>query len=316
LEPQRPQSPVADARWRRLWQWAVPPLLLAVLLARIPLDELRAGLARGPAGWLALYTLLQVVATLALDGVATRVALAGAGIRRPLGTLIRVRGATYLLAVVHYALGQGGLYIYLRRTGVAAGRAAATVLALTAGAVGNLAVAAALLSPLAASAPLPGVRPALAALAVLAALALAVAVVRPAAFARVRWLAPIAALGPRAHVAAWAGRVPHTLVLLVGHWGALRLWGIPVPFAEGLALVAIVLVVVALPIAPAGLGTFEAAQVLLLSGFAPAAAADARAASVLGFALVYHALGLLAQVGLGVLCLRAGGRPGTGESPP
>lgn len=292
-------------------------MLLALLLSRIPLDELRAGLARGPAGWLALYTLAQVAATLALDGVATRVALAGAGIRRPLGTLIRVRGANYLLAVVHYVLGQGGLYLYLRRTGVAPGRAAAAVLVLTTGAIGNMVAAAALLSPLAAGAPpLPGFRPAVAALAILAALALAAVIVRPSLFTRARWLAPIAELEPRAHLAAWAGRVPHTLILLIGHWGALRLWGIPVPLAEGLALVAIVLVVVALPIAPAGLGTFEAAQVLLLAGFVPAAAADARAAAVLGFALVYHALGLGAQVGFGLLCLRAGGRPGPEGSSP
>ena len=301
--------------WRR-WQWAVPPLLFALLLSRIPLDELRAGLARGPAGWLALYTLVQVAVTLVFDGVATRIALHGAGIRRPLATLIRVRGATYLLAVLHYILGQGGLYAYLRRTGVGAGRAAAAVLVLTTGTLGGMVVAAAVLWPLTTSVPpLPGLRPVAAALAVLAALYVVAVVAQPAVFTRSRWLAPIAQLGPRAHVAAWAGRVPHVLVLLIGHWGALRLWGIPVPLAEGLALVAAVLLIAALPLAPAALGTFEAAQVLLLSGFVPAATADARAAAVLAFALVYHALGLGAQIGLGFICWRAGVRGRAAGSP-
>jgi hypothetical protein len=317
LEPQRAQRTAGGTPSRRLWQWAVPPVLLVLLASRIPLDELGAGLARGPAGWLALYTLVQVAATLALDGFATRIGLAGAGIRRPLRTLIRVRGATYLLALLHYVLGQGGLYVYLRRTGIGAGHAVAAVLVLTTGALGTMALAAAALWPLAASAPpLPGLRPAATALAVLAVLYLGAVIVRPAVFRRSRWLAPIAQLGPRAHLAAWAGRLPHTLALLIGHWGALRLWGIPVPLADGLALVAVVLLVAALPLAPAALGTFEAAQVLLLSGFVPAATADARAAAVLAFALVYHAFGLGAQLGLGFVCLRAGGRAGAEGRPP
>lgn len=311
MEPQRAKDTAGEAHRRgRRWQWAVPPVLLAVLLARIPLVELGAGLGRGPVGWLALYTLAQVATTLALDGVATRVALAGAGIRRPLGTLIRVRGATYLLAVLHYVLGQGGLYVYLRRTGVGAGRAAAAVLVLTTGALGNMVVVVAVLWPMAATAPqVPGLRHVVAALAILAAAGLLLAIVRPAVGSRIRWLAPVVELEPRAHLAAWIGRLPHTAGLLAGHWGALRLWGIPVPFGEGMALVAVVLLVTALPLAPAGLGTFEAAQVLLMSGFVPAAAADVRAAAVLAFALVYHALGLGAQVGLGFLCLRLGGSP-------
>ena len=75
------------------------------------------------------------------------------------------------------------------------------------------------------------------------------------------------------------------------------------PLAQGLALLPLVLFVAALPITPAGLGTVQAAQIVLLSSFAPGATAAAREAAVLAFGLAFAALGLAFQAATGALCL-------------
>ncbi|MEM7481600.1 MAG: lysylphosphatidylglycerol synthase domain-containing protein [Acidobacteriota bacterium] len=293
-------------RFGRLARWLVPGALLALLLWRIPLEELLLHLGEGPVGWLALYVVVQVGVTLVADGVATRVALRLLGIERPLGTVLWVRGASYLLTVLNFLLGQGGIGIYLRRTGVPTAAAAGAALFVTAGslatllAVGVLAVFGWNVVAGAFSDEIAGLLPTVTALAVLGGFG-AVVLARPPAILRRRsWLAPLFAVSLADHGRAFAARLPHTLLLLLGHWGALRLWGVPVPFGEGLALLAIVLLITALPIAPAGLGTFQAAQVWLLSGYVAGAAGEAK---ILSFSLVYHALGLVTQALFGAICL-------------
>jgi uncharacterized membrane protein YbhN (UPF0104 family) len=127
---------------------------------------------------------------------------------------------------------------------------------------------------------------------------LGIVALRPAFLARREVLAPLFAAGPLGHLAALAGRMPHLLLLILGHWGALWLWGIRVPPGEALARMPVVLLASVVPLSPSGLGTVQAAQVLLFAPYATEAA-------VLSFSLAFSLLGLAAQALLGALCLVA-----------
>lgn len=288
-------------RLKRWLPWGVAVALLAVLFTRIPFAALRSALAHGPYLFLALYILFEVLAALAPDAWATREALAAAGVRRGFGELVLARGATYLLGLLSYLLGQGGVGVWLAKRGVRPAQATGAVLLLV---VSNgtvlllIAGAGLLVSPfdrrllLVVAAGLAGV------LAYLAAIAW-----------RVRWLqrwpalAPLFDAGLAGHLRAIAARLPHMLLLAVLHWGAFRVWGIAVPPDLGIALMPVVLLISALPITPGGLGSTQALQVLFFSPWAAGATPEARAADVLAFSLVHHGLSLLAMALVGAVCL-------------
>jgi hypothetical protein len=226
------------------------------------------------------------------------------GLRPQFSLIVLVRGATYLLGVLSYSLGQGALGFYLQRSGLATIRAAGIVLFLLIVNSGLLLIMSGL--GLLAGA-LPGF-PGLSFLALgLAAGMLAYLIVvslRPHFLQGWRLLAPLLEAGLGGHLRAAAGRMPHVLILVLTFWGGLQLWGIPVPLLQGLVVIPVVLFLCALPITPAGLGTFQAGMVILLSPYVPLAAPEARAAAVLAFSLVYHCLGLTIQAILGLWCCR------------
>jgi hypothetical protein len=57
-------------------------------------------------------------------------ALAISGFRRRFPLIFLARGATYILGILNYALGQGAFGLHLQRSGVSAIRAAGTILFL------------------------------------------------------------------------------------------------------------------------------------------------------------------------------------------
>jgi hypothetical protein len=308
-----------NGRLRRFLPWLVGAAILLALLYRVPFAALRAGLAHGPWGLLVAYTLPFMVLTLLADAYATGVCLRIAGEPRPFGTLTLVRGATYLLGLLNYALGQGGIGLYLHRTGVRPARGTGIFLFLLIVNFGALAAAAALGIALGEGKWAGGVGGrGLAAGIVVAGLAyLAVVALRPGFLARREVLEPLFAAGPSGHLLALAGRMPHLLFLILGHWGALWIWGIPVPLAQALARMPVVLLASVVPLSPSGLGTVQAAQVLLFAPYSRAATAAAREAAVLSFSLAFSLLGLGSQALVGAVCLaalrrresRGGGRP-------
>ncbi|HXU29104.1 MAG TPA: lysylphosphatidylglycerol synthase domain-containing protein [Thermoanaerobaculia bacterium] len=329
IEPVAAKPRSTSVRWLRLLPWASAAVVLALLLWRIPLDEVLAAVGRGPVGWLALYTLLEAISVLPADAWATRVTLSAAGVQRPFGELFLVRGSTYLLNVLSYAVGQGGLGIYLARTGVGAARSAGVVLFLLATNAISLALVAAIAHPfaqrtdpraaIAIGVVLYGVKTYLTALAA------------RGLFARTRfgrWMAthiekePVATLaraGLLGHLKATAARIPHVAVLLVALWGSFRVWGIEVPLGVGLAALPAVVLIAALPITPSGLGTAQALQVLLFAPYVAGATPAIRSATLLGFSLVHHGIGLVAQALVGTVCfilLKRRGIPALAGSSP
>ncbi len=298
---------------RRLLPWIAAIALLGYLAWRVPLAELRRALTAGP--WLALvlYTLPLATLTLAADVWATRAGLAAAGLRLPLRELALARGATYLAGLVSYAAGQGGLGVYFHRRGVPGRRAAGYVLFLLG--INVAALVAAAWSGRGMRATVGGggsggpagvtaaATPALVAAGVAVLGYLGLVALRPRRLAGRPILAPLFEAGVGGHFVALAARLPHVAVLTLGQWGALWIWGVRLPLPAALELLPFVLFVGALPIAPAGLGTTQAAQVLLLSPFAVGATAAAREATALGFGLAFTALGLVFQAATGGLCL-------------
>lgn len=289
---------------KRLGPWLVSFAILAFLFARVPREALITSLKSGPLLPLAAYTAVQVLLVLMADACATAVSLAVVGIRQRFFLIFLARGATYILGILNYALGQGALGLYLQRSGVPAMRAAGIMVFLMVVNLGVILFVASLallmggypetvrinLSPLAYGLPVGLL------------LYLAVIALPPRWLRNYRLLTPLLEAGLRGHLRAAAGRLPHVLLLVITHWGALRLWGIQVPLAQGVAMVSLVLLIVALPITPVGLGTSQAALVFLFSPYVPLPSPEARAAAVLAFSLVYYFLGVVSQALIGFWC--------------
>lgn len=289
-----------------VWPWLVALAILAWLFTRIPRQALFQALEAGPWPSLALYTAVQWLLVLTADSFAIQLALAITGFRQRFPQIFLARGATYMLGIVNYALGQGALGVYLQRSGVKGLRATGNVLFLMMINLGVLLIIAGVGfwgggSPKTAHLNLS---PVFYGLGLGMVLYLAI-IGRPPGFLKHNQvLAPLWQAGLQGHLRAAAGRLPHMLFLVLAYWGATRLWGIPVPLAQGLALVPVVLFINAVPITPLGLGTTQAALVLLFSSYVPHADPEDQAAVVLAFSLTYYVCGLVAQAGIGLWCFR------------
>lgn len=300
-DPSKP-APRA-ALLRRLWPWIVGAAILVLIATRVPVDAFRDAIGKGPHLLLAGTTLLVTATVLCTDALSTWIGLISLDMRRPLTRVLAVRGATYVLFLVNYALGQGGFGYYLHRSGTSALRAVGATLFLIGTNLATLLV----LTTLAWA--IRGADPAHANLwwTLLAGCAaflvyLVVIAINPNLIARRQLLAPLFDAGLRGHALAMLGRLPHTVVIVLGHWVAMRAWGIEAPLWAGITLMPAVAIASVLPISPAGLGTTQAAFVFFFSDYAPGVTSDQRNAAVLAFAIVYFVYGVLASLAVGLAC--------------
>jgi uncharacterized membrane protein YbhN (UPF0104 family) len=287
--------------------WVVGLVILAILFKTVSLAALR-DVARqvNLAAWI-LFVLAYVLAALLADSFAAwviyRRSLPDVPLR--LGETIRMRGATYLLSVVHYGAGQGGMAYFLKtRYGVPLGRAAGAVI-LTMGTNAITIAAFAILGIVLGGAPAsPQLRAVVLLIGAGVPVYLAVIAWRPGFLERMSLLRPLFDAGVRGHLVIGAARVPHFAVLVAGHFVAMRFFGIRVPPSQAIALLPLVFIISVLPISPSGLGTAQATSVLLFAHFAPGVDAAARQAAVLGYSLGLLFSGTLAQALVGVVFLR------------
>jgi uncharacterized membrane protein YbhN (UPF0104 family) len=296
---------------RQLAPWLVGLAILVVVITRVPFDAFGDAIEHGPHLQLAIVDLLICLSVLCTDSVATWLGLIAVRLRRPFATVMSVRGATYALFVINYAVGQGAFGYYLAKTGVKPLRATgatlfligtnlATMLVLVSltWALGDLAVPSARLTwtlAIGCSA---------------FAVYLAVIAVSPRFIARRELFAPLFEAGLRGHLVAMLGRVPHVTVVVLAQWVALRAWGIPVPLYVGVLIMPIVVIATVLPISPAGLGTAQAAFVYFFQGFAQGATADERTAKLVAFGIVHFVYGVMASLLVGLVCLPIAKRRG------
>jgi hypothetical protein len=306
--PMELEAPAAASRsvLAKLWPWLVALAILALLITRIPRQALWNAFAAGPWISLGVYTLFQWLIILAADSYATSVSLRVTGFTQKFSQIFLARGATYILGILNYAVGQGALGVYLRRSGVTPIRAAGKMLFLMIVNLGVLLVIASCGFWAGGSPKTPhgNLAPLFYGLWAGFLLYLAAITLQPRFARQYQLLAPSFLAGIRGHLLAGAARLPHMLFLVFAYWGALRLWGIPVPLAQGVAMVPVVLLVNAVPITPLGLGTTQAAMVLLFSPYVPLHHPAVQAAVVLAFSLIYYFFGIVAQALLGLWCFQ------------
>lgn len=289
-----------------LWPWLVALAILGYLFTRIPRKALLSAFEAGPWFSLGIYTFFQWLLVLLADSYATRVSLAITGFRQQFARIVLARGATYILGILNYTLGQGALGVYLQRSGVTALRAAGNMLFLMMVNLGVLLVIASF-GLLAGGSPRMAhvsLLPLFSGLWVGMVLYLAAIGLQPRCLQKYNLLSPLWQAGLKGHLQAAAGRLPHMLFLVLAYWGALRLGGIPVPWAQGVAVVPVVLFINAMPVTPLGLGTTQAALVLLFSPYVPHPHPEAQAAVVLAFSLIYYFYGIVTQALIGLFCFQ------------
>lgn len=277
--------------------------IVIFIVTRVPFDAFQAALGHGPHFALAAVNVILILAILCMDSISTWVGLIALRMRRPFTKVMAVRGATYVLFLINYALGQGGFGYYLHKSGISALRAVGATLFLIGTNLATLLVVTAAAWAIRGS---DSTHVTLWWTLVIGCAAfltyLVIVVLSPTFIARREVLAPLFDAGIRGHALAMLGRLPHVAVIVLGHLVAIRAWGIEVPFSVGLTLMPAVVIASVLPISPSGLGTTQAAMVYFFSDYAPGATADERAAAVLAFAIVYFVYGVLAALAVGLAC--------------
>lgn len=301
---------------RRLWPWLVGLAIVVVILTRVPLAKFREASTQGPQVSLALFDLGLMIVILGADTFATWVGMIAVKLRRPLGELLIARGATYALFVINYAVGQGAFGFYLHRTGVKALRATGITLFI----IGINLIALIALTTLAwtfgAAVSHTGyVWWGLVATMIAFAVYLAIIAVKPAVLAARELFAPLFEAGLGGHALAFAARLPHTCIIVLGQWLAVRVWGVPVPFSSCLTIVPLVVIASVLPISPGGLGTTQAAFLYFFVDLAPGATADERTANLIAFGIAHFVYGIAASALVGFAFLPASRRRGLFAKP-
>jgi hypothetical protein len=288
---------------RRIAPWAIGAVIVAIIVSRVPYAAFKEAMQHGPHLALALTNLAINLAVLATDSTSTWVGLIGAKVRRPFVDVLIVRGATFALHLLNYAVGQGGFGYYLHRTGVPALRAAGVTLFLIGTNLATLLV----VTSIAWTAYGGGGSATLAWTLVIGCvgyvLYLVIIVASPGMLVRRELLAPLFDAGLKGHALAMLGRLPHVIVLVIGQWAAIRVWGIDVPFVAGMTIMPAVVIASVLPISPAGLGTTQAAFTFFFADYAVGATADDRAATVLAFSIVHFVYGVAASLAVGLACI-------------
>jgi hypothetical protein len=299
-----------------MWPWAVGVAILGIVIARTPIAAFRVALDEGAHASLAAVNVAIAISVLCSDTLATWIGLVTMRMRRPIGDVMAVRGASFALFVLNYAVGQSAFGYYLHKSGASTLRATGATLFL----VGTNLAALLLLTALVSAVSPSGIADphfvivvdgaCVALVAYLAVIALA-----PAAFARLEIFKPLFDAGARGHAIAILARVPHELVLVLGQWAALRVWGIEVPLGVGLVTMPFVIIASVLPISPAGLGTTQAALVFMYSSYAVGSTVAEQQGAVLAFAVVHFVYGVIAQLALGFAYLPIARRRGVLREP-
>jgi hypothetical protein len=216
-----------------------------------------------------------------------------------------VRGATYLLALVNYTVGQGAIVYFVNRSrGVPVLRGTAAVLLIMGVNILMLLLLASIGLVVGKDVP-PVFR-----LIVLAAYAgLAVYIVLVAI--KPRWLASrpvfdvLLSAGISGHLRAMVVRLPHILSLMLLSWFSLAAFGVFVPVTRAILCLPIVYFVAVLPISFQGLGTSQAMLIHFFAVYAPGTTEDVRWARILAASLVCTAIALIIQASIGLTCMRS-----------
>jgi hypothetical protein len=283
--------------------WAVAIAILVYLFRDIHLASI-AEAARGAYWWAIPANAILIVAVYLADSFAIKKTFGWFVAPLTYREVLVVRGATYLLALVNYSVGQGAIVYFVnrsRRVPILRGTAAVllvmgiNVLVLLVLATLGLVVA-------------PDVPSELKLIVLIAYAGLAVYIV--VVSVKPRWLAKrpifdvLLSAGVGGHLRALAVRLPHIATLLLLSWFSLAAFGIFVPVGKAILCLPIVYFVTVLPISPQGLGTSQAMLIHFFLGYAPGATDESRKAAILAASLVCQVIANIVQVSIGLFCMR------------
>ncbi len=292
---------------RRLAPWVLVIGILAYLFARVEFAEVQASLARTSLPGILVFALAGVLAIYLTDSFTFWVAIRET-ISHPkisYRQAAQLRGASYLLTLINFGVGQGSLIYFLRRRfGIPLKDGGAPILlaagvffiviAMTMG-IGILAGA----LPQAEELRILGI-----VVIALVPIYLLLIHLKPGWFARLPVFSGLFRAGLGGTLRVGIARTAHVISLVTVHWGAMRLFGIQTPIEVALVGLPVVFIVGAVPIAPSGLGTTQAAAVALFSSYAPGATGQAQQATVLAYSLGFQIISSAIVALVGGFCLR------------
>ena len=259
---------------RRALPFAVSAAILAVLLARVDARAVAGELHARAILVLALAILVYGAVSLGLEAVSLTRVTAAARARLALVTCARLKAASYPLSLLHYGLGAAAMTLLLhRRAGLGVSNAAGMVLLLSSLDLGVL-LALGATGALLLGTEGPALRAGVvggAVLAIAGGFALLRAPIPLGPFERLRGLAVFDALrraSTRLLVELACLRLLFVLAFVALGAVSLAAFDVQVPAGDLVVGVAVVALVAALPIALSGLGTGQAAFVLLFRPWA------------------------------------------------
>ncbi len=307
-------APPKRSRLRTILPWLGAALLLGwVLYPFVTQPDGRAALVAAfskVSPWAAVAMPLLFVAIMTGDSFAMWRTFGGFGVPLSYREALVIRGSTYLLALVNYSVGQGGIvYFVHRERGVALSRAAGITLLI----MGiNLVTLVLLADAGALLARDPGekarlLRTLLLVLSAALPLYLLLVALRPRFLAARAVLAPLFEAGPAGHLRLVLVRLPHIAALMLSNYVVMRLFGVHVPLVDYLRDMPAVFFVAVLPITVQGLGTQQAVQLYFFARWAPGEP-RAQEALIVAASLFWTACGMTMQALTGAVCLRLGGR--------
>jgi hypothetical protein len=215
-----------------------------------------------------------------------------------------VRGATYLLALVNYTVGQGAIVYFVNRTRkVPILRGTAAVL-LVMGINVLMLLVLATIGLLTASDVSTGVRTIL--LVAYGGLLVYIVLValRPSWLAKRPILDVLLSAGLAGHLRCMLVRVPHIFSLLLLSWVSLASFGVVLPVTKAVLCLPIVYFVTVLPISVQGLGTTQLMMIQFFAEYAPGTTPREQGAAILAASLFTQVIANVIQFGIGLLCMR------------
>ena len=298
-----PSPAASQPLWRRLLLFVTAAALLALVLVRLDWHKFFVALRSIHYVYFMLFTVAFNAALLLADTFATthvyRTRVCNIGYKE----LLVIRGASYLPSLLNHHVGQGWLTYFLskmykaplwRVTG-----ATLIVYATTFGCVYLLGLSALPFN----HGRVHWLAPTIGAIGVAGLGYGIVLAVKPRILREAQTTAPLMEAGVRGHLVALAYRLPHVLVLFVGTWVPFLFFGIDVPFTDALAYIPVLMLVIALPITPQGIGTRDVVALELMSRFA-VGSSEERAATLAAATLSWAAALTVVQATFSPILMR------------
>jgi hypothetical protein len=287
----------------RILPWAVTLGLLFYLFRIISFREMGKAVIQAPY-WTVPAFMVLVVGVYWGDCFAIWKTFGWFVARLSFREVLVVRGATYLLALVNYTVGQGAIVYFVNRSrGVPLLRGTAAVLLIMGTNILVLLVFASVGLLIAPDLP-PALRRIVLGAYVALAAYLVLLVLRPSWLTSRPIFDVLFAAGVSGHLKAMLVRVPHLGILMVLTYTSLRAFGVQVPVSQAILYIPVIYFIAVLPIAVMGLGTTQAALIYFLSGYVPGATPAAAKAALVAASLSSQAVALVIQVMIGAFCMR------------